>query len=219
MNSNKAYQKHIDHIFINQFMVRFSFLGEIPIFGYGNWFLDLFNNGIFLKYPPKRRRHPYNHHEFPSIHPSIHPVHCRLTASLLSNTFTQPDHQLKNWEQTNEPQMDELCVSFVITYRIFASCTLLVIINERMTGPHGWISADEREKFIHNLDEKGRRLLPSRPRILLSWSALCPCADFAECCCSCCCCCCCCCWRFVDIFSGDLCCCCFSFLRRVFFPI
>ncbi len=78
--------------------------------------------------------------------------------------------------------------------------------------------ADEREKFIQNMDEKGRRLLPSRPRILLSWSALCPCAHFVECCCSCCCCC-CCCWRFVDIFSGDLCCCCFSFFRRVFFPI
>jgi uncharacterized protein YpmS len=35
MNSNKAYQNYIDHIFINQFMARFSFLGgEIPIF----WF-------------------------------------------------------------------------------------------------------------------------------------------------------------------------------------
>ncbi len=75
--------------------------------------------------------------------------------------------------------MDELCVSFVITYLIFASCTLFIIINERMTGPHGWMLEDEREKFIHNLDEKGCRLLPSRPRILLSWSALCPCAHFA----------------------------------------
>jgi hypothetical protein len=33
--------------------------------------------------------------------------------------------------------MDELCVSFVITYWIFASCTLFIIINERMMGPHG----------------------------------------------------------------------------------
>jgi hypothetical protein len=67
---------------------------------------------------------------------------------------------------------------------------------------------------------KGRRLLPSRPRILLSCEVRCVLARIplsvvvlaaAVVCC--------CCWRFVHIFSGDLCCCCFSFLRRVSPPI
>ncbi len=58
------------------------FLGEeIPIFGFGNWFLDLFNNSIFLKYPKKGED---IHTIIMSFHPSIH---CRLTASLLSNTY------------------------------------------------------------------------------------------------------------------------------------